>query len=303
MGEVVAAIDIGTNTILMTIAEGDSSANYRVLDDYHSIARLGENVDKTRMISPEATDRAAIILSEYRKTLDEFKPSKVVAVCTSAMRDAKNNLAILNRIKQIIKGEAIIIDGLTEANLSFHGTVEDDADSIVVDIGGGSTEIIIGSNRKVNYRISTNLGAVRLTERFTAGYPLSNIEKDVLNNEILQEIRAIPFGDFRGNVYAVAGTATALAAIDLDLADFSREKLHHHVLFPHRIESLSNMLLSSTTDFVVERYKIPRKRADVLPAGALILSSIVKALNNTDVIVSTEGLRFGVLKNILDGKF
>ncbi len=303
MKQIVAAIDIGTNTILMTIAEGSSSKDYKVLDDFHSIARLGENVDKTKMISPEAMDRAAIILSEYRRRLDEFNPSKVVAVCTSAMRDAKNNLAILNRIKQIIKGEARIIDGLTEANMSFHGTVEDDSDAIVIDIGGGSTEIILGSNRKVNYRISTNLGAVRLTEKFTSGYPVTKLEQEVLNNIILQETREIPFGDFRGKVYAVAGTATTLAAMDLDITEFDRATIHHHLLYPHKIESLSDMLLSSTTDYIVDRYLIPRKRADVLPAGALILSSIVKALNNTDVIVSTEGLRYGLLKQILDGTF
>ena len=119
----------------------------------------------------------------------------------------------------------------------------------------------------------------------------------------MQETREIPFGDFRGKVYAVAGTATTLATMDLDITEFDRATIHHHLLYPHKIESLSDMLLSSTTDYIVDRYHIPRKRADVLPAGALILSSIVKALNNTNVIVSTEGLRYGLLKQILDGTF
>ena len=299
---IAASIDIGSNTILMTIAEGNSSDNYRVLDDVHSIARLGENVDKTGIISTEAINRAELILNDYRTILDKYQPEHVVAVCTSAMRDAKNNMEVISKFQEIIKGEVFIIDGETEASTSFLGTVEDSSPSAVIDIGGGSTEIIIGDNREVNYRVSTNLGAVRLTERFFSALPPMQTEIDAFVNFVQLETNKIPFGDFNGKVYAVAGTATTLAAIDLKLKEYERSKIHNHLLYRHRVDAIAESLLSMPIESIIFALNVPARRADVLPAGSIILREIMRSMNANTLIISTCGLRYGVLKKIFDGQ-
>jgi len=294
-----ASIDIGSNTILMTIAEGVNPQNFRILDDVNSIARLGENVDKTSIINLNAVRRAELILSDYRTILDRYNPDKIIAVCTSAMRDAKNNLEIINRFQNIIKGDVLIIDGTTEANISFLGTVEDAAPSVVIDIGGGSTELIIGSNQEVNYRISTNLGAVRLTERFFSSLPPKQNEIDAFVNFVQLELNKVPLDDFNGKVYAVAGTATTLSAIDLNLKEYDRSSIHNHQLYFHKISTITDILLSSSVESIIFDYHVPARRADVLPAGSVILREIMRSMNASTLNISTFGLRYGVIKKIL----
>lgn len=296
----LASIDIGTNTILMTIATGDSPSNFKILEDIHSIARLGEGVSKTKIISQDAVKRAELILKDYRLILDKHKVERVLAVCTSAMRDARNGLEIIHLFEKILNGKVIIIEGEKEANLSFYGTIEDPLESAVIDIGGGSTEIILGNNNEVNYRISTILGAVRLSEQFFQSLPPNKYEAEVLKNYIQAELSNIPLGDFNGKVYAVAGTATTLASMDLNLKEFDKDLIHNHVLKLNRIEDLSRELLSSRTEDIVLKYNIPQRRADVLPAGALILMEIVKSMNKTEIFASTFGLRYGVLKRMFE---
>ena len=295
-----ASIDIGTNTILMTIAKGNSKDDFEVIDDVHSIARLGEGVGKSGVILPEAVQRASIILRNYKQLIDRHQVDKVLAVSTSAMREAKNNLEIIKQFESIIDGEVKIIDGEEEAELSYLGTIENPHESALIDIGGGSTEIIIGNNYKTNYRVSKNLGAVRLTEKYFEGIPPNKKELELFINYVNSELSNAPYGDFSGKVYAVAGTATTLGAIDLNLKTFDRESIHNHRLYLHRIDAIVNELTSCSTADIVLKYNIPQKRADVMPAGALILRQIMKSMNCNEIIISCLGLLYGVLKKMFE---
>lgn len=297
-----AAIDIGTNTILMTIARGDSPDNFEVLEDIHSIARLGEGVDKTGIISSDAFKRAEMILLDYRKIIDKHQPDKVQAVCTSAMRDAKNSLEMTKLFNNILSSEVKIIQGDEEAALSYLGTINDGEESLVIDIGGGSTEIIIGENFNINYRISTELGAVRLTERFLKSNPPLITEIEAMTSYVQTELNKVPYGDFSGNVYAVAGTATSLAAIDLGLVKFDRDLIHNHKLFLHSVNTISNELLSMSSKEIEQKYNIPQKRADVLPAGSIILREIMRSMNCSQITVSSLGLRYGIIKQMMSDR-
>ncbi|HOM06034.1 MAG TPA: hypothetical protein PLU67_11165 [Candidatus Kapabacteria bacterium] len=297
-----AGIDIGTNTILMTIAKGTSPSEFVVLDDVHSIARLGEDVDKTGLISASAIKRAELILKDYAQIMNKHKVDTALSVCTSSMRLAKNNLEVLQLFKKILGCEVIIVSGEVEAELSFTGTIETPDEALVIDIGGGSTEIIIGENYQINYRISTELGAVRLTERFLKHNPARNTEIEIMKTHILESIKDLRFGEFQGKVYAVAGTATSLASIDLNLKYFDIDKIHNYELLRCKIKSISDRLFKMSSREIELEYNIPQKRADVLPAGSLILYEILNAINSDRVIVSAYGLRYGIIKKLLDNK-
>lgn len=296
----VAGIDIGTNTILMTIVTGENSTNFKTLEDVHSIARLGEDVDKTGLISQEAFKRAEIILKDYVEIIKKHNVDNALAVCTSSMRLAKNNLEILHLFRKILGFDVIIVSGEEEAELSFLGTIENSDEALLIDIGGGSTEIIIGENYKIHYRISTELGAVRLTERFFKHNPPKKIEIEVIKAFIQEHIKNIRFGSFSGKVYAVAGTATTLAAIDQNLKYYDFEKIHNYNLLRCKIKSILDKLLEMSSKDIELTYNIPQKRADVLPAGTLILYEILQALNADRVTVSAYGLRYGIVKKLLD---
>lgn len=300
--KVCAGIDIGTNTILMTIVKGDSSSNFEVLDDMHAIARLGEDVDKTGLISQEAFRRAEIILKDYYNLIEKRKVDTAIAVCTSSMRRAKNSLEITQLFKRILNCNVVVISGEEEAELSYIGTIETPEESMVIDIGGGSTEIIIGNNFQVNYRVSTELGAVRLTETFLKNNPPTQNEIETLLSHIHKHISNIPFGNFTGKVYSVAGTATSLASIDLNLKYFDFDKIHNYILLRCKIKSIIDKLLKMTSVDIENTYNIPQKRADVLPAGALILYEILQSINVDRTIVSGYGLRYGIIKRLLDNK-
>ncbi|MEJ5245070.1 MAG: Ppx/GppA phosphatase family protein [Bacteroidota bacterium] len=297
-----AGIDIGTNTILMTIAKGDNCHKFDILDDLHSIARLGEDVDKTGFISENAIRRAEIILKDYAQIMAKHKVDSALAVCTSSMRLAKNNLEVLQLFKKILGCEVIIVSGEVEAELSFCGTIETPDEALVIDIGGGSTEIILGENYQINYRISTEIGAVRLTERFLKHNPAKKSEIEIMQTHILESIKDLRIGEFQGNVYAVAGTATALASIDMNLKYFDIEKIHKYELLRCKIKSISDNLFKMSSREIELKYNIPQKRADVLPAGSLILYEILNAINSDRVIVSAFGLRYGIIKKLLDSK-
>ncbi len=298
-----AAVDIGTNTILMTIAKGTSPNDFEVLDDIHSIARLGEGVGKDGVISTAAFRRAEAILAEYRRIIIQHKVDKVQAVGTSAMRDAANGSDIANLFSHTLSGDVKIIQGDEEAQLNFIGTVEDDVKSAVIDIGGGSTEIVIGESANIGIRISTSLGVVRLSEKFFRHDPPLASEVEAMANFIQNELINIDFAGFYGKTYAVAGTATSLAAIDLNLKMFDRELIHNYILPFHKIDAIASQLLSMPSKNIETEYNIPPKRADVLPAGAMILKEITCAMSRDKVIVSCNGLRYGVLKQMLAGSF
>lgn len=297
-----AAIDIGTNTILMLIAE--IKVNEIIyLKDSISIARLGENVDKDGNISEEAISRAVNILKEYKDVCNELKVSNIIAVGTSALRDASNGDDVLKIFNNVLPAEYKVIPGEIEASLSFLGTIQSSKPSVVIDIGGGSTEIIYGVDNKIKSRISLNIGAVRFTEKFISQQPIIKSELENLKIEIRKELKKVnPEIDLNSDVIAVAGTPTTLAGIALGLKDYVPDKIHNYILTANELNKIINKFCEMSNNIISEFYNIHPKRADVITVGSIILSELLNYLNLNSVKVSIQGLRYGIIKNIISSQ-
>ena len=304
MSKRYATIDIGTNTILMLIAEkSDNPESFLELIDEHEIARLGEGfaTNPTKFIIPPAKERAIKILKRYRELCDEFQVEKIFAVGTSALREATNGQEITKELSSIIKTEIELIPGEKEAEFSFKGAVSNNKPSIVIDIGGGSTEIISGEDGKILKRISIPIGAVKLTEQYFNPHPTGK-EKLKDASDYLDKIffdLNLNFNAKDTEVFAVAGTPTTLAAVDLGLDDFQRNLIEGHKLSYSKINELFELFNTFSISDIIEKYKVHPNRADVITAGTLILKKVMKKINSNEIIASTKGIRYGMMKYLV----
>ncbi len=293
----VAGIDIGTNTILMLIAE-QKYGELKIINDYHEIVRLGEGVDKTNYINDDAIARAIKVFEHYCIKLNTFGVTSVKAVATSAMRDAKNSDVVKDIIEHHLGRQIDIISGEEEAELSFLGTVEKPYKSLVIDIGGGSTEIIIGENYKISNRISLQIGAVRITEKFLHNSPPTSDQILEAKRYIEEKLKDAQLEDYTGDVYSVGGTATTIATSALDIPDFDDKIVHGSILEPEKLKEICYKYLDSDTQTIIDRYKVHPKRADLIGAGALIMQCISEIVKSP-IIISAHGLRYGAVKSLL----
>ena len=296
-----AVIDIGTNTCLLLIAESDHIGEMKVLSDVHSIARLGAGVDKTKHIQPESYERLHKILLEYKKLLEEKKIDAVIAVGTSALRDAVNRDEIAEKIKMECGFEVEILSGKDESTWSYHGAMCGIAGEklrgtiAALDIGGGSTELSVGENEKYVSGKSINIGAVRITERFFLTITEESIAsaRECITSE-LQKSFTKPI--LARKLIAVAGTPTSLAAIKLRLDSFDAKKINGTILTSAELSGIIEQIFQlSPAELVKKHPAIHSSRADILPAGALILEEVLKHLQLNEVQVSTCGLRYGII--------
>lgn len=288
----------------MVIAERkqENSQKIHILHDIHSIARLGEGVDKTGRIHESAFERASLILQQYRSTCEKEGVQHIYAVATSAIRDAENGQDICRRLGKILGSTVRTISGDQEALLSFTGTTETLNTTTVIDIGGGSTEYVTGANNIIEHRMSLQLGAVRLHERYLQSLPPLNEAVEAARKEIRRQLCLLPQaksmqdGSFdTGDIVGVGGTFTTLAAIDLKLMDFDSAKVHHHSMTAQTVSEITTYLLSNSLANLLQNPAIHPKRADILPAGAIILDETLKFFNSNSCKASTKGLRYGVL--------
>lgn len=295
-----AGIDIGTNTVLMVIGSLSSPmADWTVLEDQHSFARLGEGLDASGYISEVAISRASLILRDYVRLCTERGVEKISAVATSAIRNASNGADVKSRLERVIGTAIEVLTGIDEAVLTFSGVAGNRSKPcIVMDIGGGSSEYIAGFSHKVYAAHSLEFGAVRLTERYGLGglaQPEDVIRaRNFVHHELLSvrnNLKRFPNED----IVAVAGTPTSLAILDLGLTSFDREKVEGHVLSGGAITYWTDRLLGLSQQERLELPGIDPKRADILPAGALILDQSLKDLEYERCTVSVKGLRYGVM--------
>jgi exopolyphosphatase/guanosine-5'-triphosphate,3'-diphosphate pyrophosphatase len=292
---VKASIDIGTNTILLLIANV-SGNNVEIIEDHHKIARLGEGLDKSGFITDAAIERGRKILEYYAERMNVHKVESLGVVATSAMRDAKNSTEVRAIFEEIINSEIKVIVGDEEARLSFLGSIEDDEQNTVIDIGGGSTEIICGSGSNIKDKISLQTGAVRLSERSNLFYPFSseslNFADDELNN-LFENVKDFQFG----KIIAVAGTPNTLAQISLGLKDYSREILHNLKMTSEDLDKVIEIIKSNPQQHLIDNFGVHPNRADIILGGALILQKLLEVSNKDEFTVSSNGLRFGLIKS------
>ncbi|HRP02131.1 MAG TPA: hypothetical protein PLE30_05720 [Candidatus Kapabacteria bacterium] len=296
----VATIDIGTNTILMLIVEVNNK-DYKIISQHFSTPRLGEGVDKTNVISENSCKRAFEVLETYKQIIEDLSIVKVIANATSALRDASNKIDIKSRLEIALGSPISIISGEEEAYFSFIGAVDTTSKTALIDVGGGSTEIMIGKNNKIIERYSYQLGVVRLTERiFNYIAPISKSKIDeaiAYTSDILSKhkinLSGLP-------LFAVSGTPCALATSIKGLPDSDADKINGSKLYKSEIYDLLIKFSKLKPDEISTKYRINPKRADLITAGALILYVILD-INNIDyLIVSSKGLRFGILQNYLN---
>ncbi len=293
----IASVDIGTNTLLMTIADATDSG-LDIIDDIHSIARLGQDVDASKTIQPQAVNRAVEILERYKERCSELGVEKIRAVGTSCLRDAINRDEVCAEFEQVLGCPVEVISGDEEARLCFMGTVENDEPTTVLDIGGGSTEIISGKGNEISFRTSLDIGAVRLTEKYFKNLPPTTSQVQAAFDEVREVIHSIDKELFYP-LRAVAGTPTTLAAVCLGLETFDKSKIHNYPLSTLSVHILLRQLVDSTYDELVEIPGVHPGRADILPAGTLILHEFLRYTEQVKCMVSVKGLRYGVLKEMV----
>ncbi len=302
-----AAIDIGTNTILLLIAELGEDGTFRLLDDRAEITRLGEGVDRSRQIGSEGEERSVQVLKGYLERCKNLAVEEIVAVGTSALRDAHNAEDFKARLKQELGWDLRVLSGEEEAVYSYlavqRGLALEGKEALVVDVGGGSTEFIWGRGGALHRSISLNLGSVRLTERFLISDPAREEECARLAMTIDRGLEPLRVdwtmeGRFRTMV-GIAGTFTTLVAIEKGLRQYSHSEVHGSLL--HRAEVLRQIQLFKTKT-IAERREIPGlepKRADVILAGALLIDRIMALFRVDQVTVSDQGIRYGLLRERL----
>jgi exopolyphosphatase / guanosine-5'-triphosphate,3'-diphosphate pyrophosphatase len=303
-----AFIDIGTNTILCLIAELRDGGRFRVLDDLAEITRLGQGVDRTGLISQEGEQRSSAVLRGYLAACKTLGVGEVIAVGTSALRDARNSLEVRQRWHLELGLEVRVIGGDDEARYSFlaaqRGLPLTADELLVIDIGGGSTEFIRGNDSGVTHALSLNLGSVRLTERFIRSDPVRAEEVADLTSAIDNELVALG-QHWRHLVVAstwvgTAGTFTTMAAVEKKLIRYSHSVVHGSHLAHVEVQRQVQLYRSKT---LAERKAIPGlepKRADVILAGAVLIDRMMTLFGARQLIVSDQGVRYGLLYERLD---
>ena len=294
-----AVIDLGTNTILMVTGRRGGDGSIEILDDAHAIARLGKGVDARRRIGAEAMDRVCSFLRTYRRRARSFGARHIAAYGTSALRDAANKTAFVERVKSETGIDLIELSGAQEARLTFAGAGFglDLPDRYgVLDIGGGSTELAIGSKDRVERFQSVDVGAVRIAERYFPELPPPLTLQQQAASTVREELGSMfPYPSGLALV-GVAGTATTLGAIDRKAARFDAEDLNGHFLTRSRVEDLGAWLLSLSLAETRDIPQVAEARADIIAAGALILGQALKIFDCPGLIVSTRGIRYGLLE-------
>ncbi len=290
-----ATIDIGTNTTLLLIAKMSTDGSVIVVEDIAKLPRLGEDLAKQNILTAAAQHRTIAVLQEFKEICDQHNVTNIAAVGTAALRRAENSSEFIKAVATKTGIEIEIISAEKEAQLSFAAAKKDFGKEILVlDIGGGSTELIKPDDRCDNSWVSLPFGTVTLTEKFLASDPVTADELQALCAYIDKQIESISPAK-HATLVATAGTPTTLAAMELKLAQYDHTLVHGFHLQKTSIETMIAQLESLN---IKERQKLAGlhpKRADVILAGANILLKIIKHLELKEVVVSDRGVRWGLL--------
>lgn len=302
---IIASIDIGTNTILLLVAEVDDRGLVRVLHDEQVIARLGTNVDANRMLERDAMDRAAAFLRRYKDTAASYGAEKIVAVGTSALRDAANSAEFCAFIADTVGITIEIISGDDEARWTFIGGISEfigkASEFSVLDIGGGSSEVIVGTPGAIASKFSFDLGCVRVTERFLLSSPPTATELASARGFVADMFAPIrSFGIHNTFTVAVAGTVTTLAAIHQRLPFYQPERVSGFVLDRAIVAEIFTSLKSMTHEQIAALPQVSRGRADILLAGIIIADVYMDVAGIPALVVSDRGLRYGIVQREVD---
>jgi exopolyphosphatase/guanosine-5'-triphosphate,3'-diphosphate pyrophosphatase len=305
----VASIDIGTNTILLLIAEVyPASDKITALVNLHRIPRIGKGLKKGDPFPEENIKRMFDVMDEYSETIKKYNCDKIIITGTNAFRIALNNKEIIEETKNKYGYNLNVITGDEEAKYSYLGAVSGLSDKkkyLVIDIGGGSTEIIYGKGNYIIFSKSFEIGVVSGAEKFFTIDPPS--DKQVDNFAVYSQKTFLELQDYVKDIdtaIAIAGTPTTLAAIKYKLKSFNEELIEGTSLTPEELNAFVSELSKLSSVEVLNKYsQIVKGREDVLLAGTILLREILKMLNIEEVKVSTKGIRYGAIFNWLNETF
>ncbi|MDP9074470.1 MAG: Ppx/GppA family phosphatase [Actinomycetota bacterium] len=303
----VAAIDSGTNSTRLLVVDPAG----QTLDRRMHITRLGQGVDRTHALAPAAIERTIAVLRQYRQVMDRHGVARVRMTATSAARDAANREDFFAAAEAAIGVRPELLTGDQEARLSFAGATASldpgDGPFLVVDIGGGSTEFAFGpapdgEPHVPTGALSVDVGCVRLTERFLHGDPPRPEELvqalSVVDSYLDDVAREIPDVAEAARLVGLAGTVTTMAAVEIGLATYSRDKIHHFVLSREAVEDVFRTLATERRADRIANPGLEEARADVIVGGSLILVAIMRRFGFAECLVSEDDILDGLAQSL-----
>jgi exopolyphosphatase/guanosine-5'-triphosphate,3'-diphosphate pyrophosphatase len=302
----IASVDLGTNSTRVLVGR-PIGAGLDILDRRNTITRLGQGVGASGRLAPEAVERTLDCLRGYREILDRHGVERVRVAATSASRDAANRNEYFDAVEALIGTRPELLSGDEEGRLSFRGaTAELDPAScpfLVVDIGGGSTEFIVGTDR-VEGVMSVDIGCVRLTEKFLHHDPPQPEELSAcisLTDAYLDDVvREIPAAAEARTLVGLAGTVTTVAAVEIGLETYDRDRIHHFHLTHEAAEDVFRTLAIESRADRVHNPGLEEARADVIVGGCCVLVALFRRLGFDEMIVSEADILDGLALSLLD---
>ena len=301
----VAAIDCGTNSIRLLIAD-ITGGNFREINRTMEIVRLGQGVDKNKAFHPDALDRTLKATALFAEEIARRGVERMRFCATSATRDASNRELFIDGVKSLLGVAPEVISGEEEAALSFKGATKElrgvGAPYLVIDIGGGSTEFVFGSER-VDFAKSQNIGCVRMSERHFSSIPPQAEEiagaKADIDEAIKGAAEIVPITEAK-TLIAVAGTATTVAAAALGLSIYDRHSIHLSRISAEKTHQVSEMFLSLNRDEIAALGYMHPGRVDVIGAGSLVLSRIMALTGAKEFVASESDILDGMAWSLAD---
>ena len=302
---IIASIDIGTNTVLLLIAKAEKeSGEVTPILNEHRMPRLGKGLTPGNNILTDRIEILYKILTEYQEIIKNNNAEKVLITATNAFRIASNASDITGEIKKKFDWDVNIIEGKTEAQFAFLGASPaslKDKSSLVIDIGGGSTELIFGKDKEYSFMKSFPIGSVSATEKYLMNNPPSEKQIESLNNylyDLFKEIKELPAPDVS---VAIAGTPTTLVCMAKGLKEYDESAVEGSRLNKAELSELIEKLKTLTSLQIKDNYgSVMRGREDIILAGSVILLKTIKLLDLPEVMVSSRGIRYGAIVNYMN---
>jgi exopolyphosphatase / guanosine-5'-triphosphate,3'-diphosphate pyrophosphatase len=302
----VAAIDVGTNSTRLLVAE-EQPGGFRSIERRMTITRLGQGVESRRRLAPDALERTLAIIADYAAACGEYGVERLRVTGTSAVRDAHNRKAFFESVRALTGSEPELLTGAQEARTTFRGTLSDLNETgpvLVVDIGGGSTELIAGRDEPETL-VSLEIGCVRMFEKHLHSDPPTPEELDALKREVTGLLTSarpdvgVPPGS---RLIGVAGTVTQLATLKAGLPVYDPDVTHHAVLSHGDVRMLARRLESLPYEKRARVKGLEKGRVDVIVAGAEILLCVMEVFDSPEVLVSEKDILDGLVLDLLEGR-
>jgi len=297
VADLVAAVDCGTNSTRLLIGDGRRS-----VERLMRITRMGEGVDATGRLAPQAIDRVVGVLREFRSSMDRHGVTRCRVTATSAARDAANRDEFFDVAEAVLGHRPELLSGIEEGRLSFAGATADldpvDGPFLVLDIGGGSTEFVVGTT-EVEGTLSCDIGCVRLTEQWIEHDPPLPEELvaclSIAEGHVDDVLRVVPAAAGARTLVGLAGTVSCVAAVEIGLATYDRDRIHHFRISREAVEDVFRTLATETRAERLENPGMEEDRADVIVGGVAILVKVMRQMGFDECLVSESDILDGLV--------